>query len=278
MRRLFHKNTIGMIRKILFSIFLFCFTLSFGQNNDSIRITCISNSGYFIELGDKNILIDAIFNQCIGNYSCPDSTLIENMIQGDSPFDKVDFVLVTHNHPDHVEGSLLIKMLQNRSDFELILPQQVYNSIKDKTDLSQFKNRIHAIELDGAETAHITIRDTQFEIARSKHAESYEIENLCYIINNKGFRILHTGDIWPESIVDIDKKYFSEIDLAIIPLSFGKDGFAAYDTILSPRYTLLSHIKKDFKDRFKEIIKTDTLTFKTKDVLFESYEQIIYKR
>ena len=169
-------------------------------------------------------------------------------------------------------------MLNKRTDFDLIVPQQVYASLNKRIDLSQFETRVHEIRLDSAEITHVKIKEIRFDIARSKHADTYEIENLCYIINDNGFRTLHTGDCWPESIIGIDQKFFNDIDLAIIPISFGKDRFAVYDSILSPGYTLISHIKTDFKDKFKEIMKIDVGTFVTKDALFEPYEQINYKR
>ncbi len=267
-----------MIKYFSLIIPLLIFSSADAQQQDSVRVTFIANSGYFIETGNKNILIDAVFSECVGNYSCPDSLVIENMIHGKHPFEKVDFVLITHNHPDHVNDSLIVEMLRKRNDFNLIVPQQVYSSIKSRSDLSAFENRIHTIVLDTAETTNITIQGIHFKIARSKHGDTYDIENLCYIINDNGFRILHTGDSWPESIAGIDKVYFDNLDLAIIPISFGIDRFATHDSVLNPRHTIISHIKSDFADRFKEIIKTDTVTFGTKDVLFEPFETISYKR
>lgn len=144
--------------------------------------------------------------------------------------------------------------------------------------MSQFESRVHLIKLDTAEILNVTIDNMHFDIARSNHADTYDIENLCYIINDNGFRILHTGDFWPESLIDIDTNFFNDIDLVILPISFGKDRFATHDSLISPRYTLISHIKSDFVDKFKEIIKVDSVTFGTKDVLFEPLEDISYSR
>jgi len=80
------------------------------------------------------------------------------------------------------------------------------------------------------------------------------------------------GDSYPESISDIDPALFSNIDLAIVPIAFGMDKFKVHDEVLSPRYTIISHVKNGFKEKFREIIRTDTATFKNKDVFFESME------
>lgn len=267
-----------MMQRIFSAFFVLLSTLTFGQHNDSVRVTHIANSGYFIELGDHNILIDAMFNQCVGNYSCPDALLIDKMLHSKSPFERIDFVLVSHHHPDHVNDSLLIEMLKSRDDFKLLIPQQVYTQIEDKLSALKFNNRVYTIKLDTAETTHLTIDEVQFDIARSKHATSYEIENLGYMIYDNQFRVLHTGDVFPESIQDIDPNFFVNIDLAIVPLSFGMDRFAVHDSILSPRHTIISHIKSDFENKFKEIIQIDTATFNSKDVLFDAYERITYER
>ncbi len=141
---------------------------------------------------------------------------------------------------------------------------------------SPFESKVRVIKLDTAETLDLKTNGIEFNIARSKHAVTYETENLCYVINDNGFRILHTGDSWPESLINIETNFFSDIDLVIIPISFGKDRFAMQDSFISPRYTMISHIKSDFADKFKEIMSVDKATFSTKDTLFEPYEQISY--
>ncbi len=266
------------MRKSLFGMIMLLSIATFAQKSDSVSVTYIANSGYFIESGEKNILIDAVFDQCIRNSACPDSMLISKIINGKPPFEKIDFVMVTHHHPDHINDSLIFEMLRLRNDFELIIPQQVFRSLSDQNDLSEYAERIHSVKLDTAEITQIVIRGTTFNIARTRHANTYDTENLSYIINDDGFRLLHTGDCWPESITNIDKSFYNDIDLAIIPISFGKDRFVAHDTILKPRHTIISHIKTDFKEQFKKIIKTDTATFGSKDVLFEPYERVSYKR
>jgi L-ascorbate metabolism protein UlaG (beta-lactamase superfamily) len=267
-----------MIKQIFSAYFLLITTLTFGQKSDSLSVTYIANSAYFIECEDQNILIDAVFNQCIGNYSCPDSLVINKMLCRKSPFENIDFILVTHNHPDHVNDSLLIEMLKMRDDFKLLIPQQVYTQISGKKSFLDFEDRVYNIQLDTAETTQLTIDGLRFDIARSKHALTYETENLNYIINYNHFRILHSGDVFPVSIQDIDPNFFANIDLAIVPLSFGMDRFVVHDSILSPRHTIISHIKRDFVPKFKEIIQIDTATFNRMDILFDANERITYER
>lgn len=265
------------IKKLSVAVAFFICSCAYGQSTDSVSITYIANSGYFIELGNKNILIDAVFDD-YSNCDRPDSLFADKLFRAENPFNKLDFVLITHNHSDHVSDSLIIELLKRREDFNLILPRQVYLSIEKRESISRFADRVHAIELAPAETTQITIGNTIFDIARSKHADTYDIENLCFIVNDNGFRLLHTGDCWPVSILDIEKEYFSNVDLAIIPIALGKDKFETYRAIIKPRYTLISHVTKDLAPNIREIMKNDTATFSNMDVLIEHYERIVYER
>ncbi len=125
-----------MIRIFLAFLSFLISCKTFGQLDDSVKVTYIANSGYFLETGNKNYLIDAVFSDCIGKYDCPDASILAKMINGQRPFDKVDFVLVTHNHPDHVNDSLIVEMLRKRDDFTLIVPQQVYSVMNNRIDIA----------------------------------------------------------------------------------------------------------------------------------------------
>ena len=71
-----------------------------------IEITYISNSGFLIETAGKQVIIDVLFRNGFGQYLVPTSTIVENIINQDAPFNKANLMLVTHNHGDHFTSVL----------------------------------------------------------------------------------------------------------------------------------------------------------------------------
>lgn len=262
--------------KMIFLMTSLVFLLSMNGGNDSIKVTYIANSGCYIELGNKKLLIDAIFNNGLGNYHKPDSLTLAKIMNKQSPFEQLDYVLITHDHPDHVNDSLIVKLVDTRTDFKLLCPDQFYSKIEKQLNHLLVKNRIYPIKLDTAATTQLNFDDISFTIARSKHGPTYNIENLCYVIESNNSRVLHTGDAFPESMASIKLGIFKDLDLAIVPLAFGKDRFYLLDSVIQPKNTMVSHIKTGFEKRFEEIIKTDTLTFKTKKMLFKPMEEFLF--
>ena len=65
-----------------------------------VEITFIDNAGFLIAAGVTKVLIDALYE---GNayISSPPDMILQQAIEGDPPFDGVDLLLITHDHPDH---------------------------------------------------------------------------------------------------------------------------------------------------------------------------------
>ena len=86
-----------------------------------IRVTFVGNSGFLITVGDQEVLIDALF-------------------EGLPPFDDVDLILATHDHPDHFSATLVEQYLQNN-------PQAIFMSTKQAaSQLTGFGDRVIAVD------------------------------------------------------------------------------------------------------------------------------------
>jgi glyoxylase-like metal-dependent hydrolase (beta-lactamase superfamily II) len=62
--------------------------------------------------GDLKVLVDALFDKPNPEYRAPAPEVLEKIMKGATPFDGVDLVLVTHNHPDHFEARLAVRYLE----------------------------------------------------------------------------------------------------------------------------------------------------------------------
>lgn len=175
-----------------------------------LGVTYVANEGFLIEIGSKKILIDALFdNPAITYCHVPDKATLTEMIDGQTPFEGVDLVLVTHNHPDHFSAGAVRSMLTENPSIRLIAPLQVTNSLAADPSIDEkASDRITGIDVevfDKWEAELAGIRVTAFRLPHSKYevvdpdsGETIDrhrnVVNIGYLIEAEGTRVFHVGD------------------------------------------------------------------------------------
>lgn len=71
-----------------------------------MKVTLVANAGVLIEGGGEKLLIDALFAGGTEGFSAPPDGAREAMLAGRPPFDGVNGLLYTHDHPDHFDAAL----------------------------------------------------------------------------------------------------------------------------------------------------------------------------
>src|SRR5512140_678587 len=79
------------------------------NRNNALEVTYLANEGFMIAMGNTKVLIDALYNS--KHFPSPSEALAAKMIDGISPFDNVDYALVTHDHGDHFDGEIMSRFL-----------------------------------------------------------------------------------------------------------------------------------------------------------------------
>jgi L-ascorbate metabolism protein UlaG (beta-lactamase superfamily) len=81
----------------------------------NVEITYIANEGFLIHVGERSILIDAIFgDKEYGFCAIPDSAQIAAMIEAKEQFANIDLTVVTHAHIDHFYAPFVYDHLTNK--------------------------------------------------------------------------------------------------------------------------------------------------------------------
>lgn len=157
-----------------------------------VSVTYVGNAGFLITVGDKKILIDAIFKGYKGYYELPDS-IQEKIRLGQPPFDDVDLLLITHNHGDHYDTGLVREYLTNNSKTLLASTSQVTATLAD------FPDRIITFSPSKGKTDCKELRGINIEAIYLPHGETREgqteLLNYGYIVSVNGVKLFHTGDI-----------------------------------------------------------------------------------
>lgn len=191
---------------------------------DGVRVHFIFNEGFLVTVGDRRVLIDAIYKGYAGG-------VLKPILESSPPFDGVDLVLATHEHNDHFDPELVLQYLLCNPETEFI---STPNSIDAILALdSSVRARLTAIDLNAGESEQLTLADIGIEAVHLSHGMP-GILNLGFIITIDEVVMFHTGDMDPAvvSISDLQSYGLPEkqIDVAFVHDSLFAEEFHAHIT------------------------------------------------
>jgi len=206
-------------------IVLFLVSTSVLAQQSELKINFIANEGFLIKSGETKIIIDGLFKlDSTNHYSCPSTETIQDIIDGRTPFENVNYLLVTHDHGDHFSWKLVSEFLNKNKQAKLICGTDVEKKLADSSKVyNDFKSRIIASEPDKNSSVDVVQNENVFiKAMRTRHVpykildeESGELvdkhrKKLCftYFVNLNGRKIIHAGD----ALVLMHRKLFAEIE------------------------------------------------------------------
>jgi L-ascorbate metabolism protein UlaG (beta-lactamase superfamily) len=194
-----------MIRKatIIFLILSYITVSSYTQQVN-VDVTYVGNAGFLINIGDKKILIDALFKGFAGDYELPPEVQ-DKLINAQAPFDDVDLILVTHAHGDHIDPGMVRQHLQNNPKAIIASTQQLVDALNDSTD------RWIGYNPTKEKSDSKVINDISVEAFYLPHGTDARIINNGFLISVNGVTFFQTGD------VDFDQFTFEEFRSLQLP-------------------------------------------------------------
>lgn len=266
------KTLIVTLLAILISIQV-CHAKSNKESEKNVEVTYIANEGFLINIGDKSILIDAIFgDKEYGFCDIPDTTQITAMVKAKEEFADIDLIAVTHKHIDHFYTPFVSEHLTNNKNGKFISCEQ---TIKDlvKTNNEKIKSRLIEITPDSLTHQDTVINGINIRVFRLKHGPYYttdpetgekinrhrNIQNIGFLFNINGVKILHCGDSNPSGISDykhfrLDKE---NIDIAFLGSGFiwssDCEGIDIIRDYIRPKHIILMHIHHDQNKHFNDV-------------------------
>lgn len=196
---------------------LICLNL-FSQSTDSkIDVTYIANAGFLVESSGKKILIDALFKNGWNTYLTPADSIVSKIVNQQSPFNNVNLMLITHDHADHFNDSMVVAYLNNNSENILIAPTLVTTAILKNPG---FKNKNQVVELDKRkpEKCDTTINGIRIRSFFILHDSRPQIEHVSYLIDIGDIKVFHSGDSNGSDSAEFEKLQLQKekIDLALL--------------------------------------------------------------
>jgi L-ascorbate metabolism protein UlaG (beta-lactamase superfamily) len=215
----------------------------------SIEVTFLANEGVLITTHEKKVLIDALFDDPNPEYASPPEVMLENMVAGRAPFDDINLVLVTHNHPDHFSAGIAARFMEANPDAILLAADDTVSALREsKEGWKSFRKRVFSFDLKPGETAAINANGIAVRIFRTLHSGDLETpHNLMYLIKMDGRTIFHEGDSDGKfatfKALGLEKE---KIDLALVHFWFPlhPEGEKIILDVLNPDHVGLIHLPK----------------------------------
>ncbi len=210
--------------KLLFTLFFPFLFINFLLSQEKNQLVYIANEGILIEQDGKRVLIDALHKSDLKVYQFTQIALRQNILGKVKPFDKVDLFLITHLHGDHFSPVMMKDFLEKHEETILMAPNQVVDTMKNAAYLA---GQIYPLngtdkglmyEMDG-------IKIHALPLIHSYPQKNAWIENMAYLLDFNGLKILHIGDaeFLPENLNRIQKAIGKGVDYALLPDWFFED-------------------------------------------------------
>jgi hypothetical protein len=154
-------------------------------------VTYVGNSGFLIWVGEKKVLVDALFEGLSG-YSVP-AAVRDPLLAGRAPFDNIDLILATHSHGDHFGAASVRQCLQNNPRATFVGPADTV------AQLAGVGNRAIALDVPAGQRQSLSVNGVAIVAMPLSHgtppAGDPGIVNLGYVFTVGNVKFFHTGDI-----------------------------------------------------------------------------------
>jgi L-ascorbate metabolism protein UlaG (beta-lactamase superfamily) len=160
-----------------------------------LHLMFIANAGVLVSSGDKKVLIDGLFDKPNPEYRAPAPEILEKIVKGEAPFDGVDLLLVTHNHPDHFDALLVARYLAALPGPVLLAPADAVAELrKAAADWPRLESRVISLDLKIGEKERRDLGRVPVTAFRTLHGKQESPMNVMFLFDLNGWRIFHEGD------------------------------------------------------------------------------------
>lgn len=220
----------------------------------ALEVTYLANEGFMLVGGGRKVLIDALFGEGLRGYAVVSPAQRELLEQARAPFDDVDALFATHFHDDHFNAAAVLAHLTNNSQAFFFSTNQAAEKLRAVPQFDAVKTRVVTTLPKEGERIHTGHRGIYVQLLNIHHGRGRPIENLGFLIELAGKRILHIGDSFAEAAVFQKYELIKDrIDVAFLPSWYflEKDAKTAEDfrlairTHIQPRHIVVMHLGPD---------------------------------
>ena len=267
-----------MKKIIVLIVMLIAIQICYSNNNENkvrnVEVAYIANEGFLIKVGDKKILIDALFgDKDYGFCDIPNEETMNSILKNEKYFKNIDLIATTHAHVDHFYAPFAIEHLINNTKGQSISCKQTIDALKKQENYEKVKNNLVEITPDYSTYIDTTINDIGVRVYRLAHGPYYtddpvtgekinrhqNVQNVGFLFNIDGVKIFHSGDSNEDGIAEyehfrLDKE---NIDIAFLGRGFiwesNCKGIDLVKNYINAKHIVLMHIHRDEYNEYNEV-------------------------
>ncbi len=161
----------------------------------ALEATLIANAGLRLACGGITLLLDGVFGGG-HSFSPLPADVWQDMLAGAPPFEKIDYLLFTHDHPDHFSAERTLELLRRRSVRGVFLPDTPLTA----PVIEELRRRgLPAAVLSAATdravyrlAPEVTVRAFSTGHLDPKYAD---VRHFCYLLTVGEAKFLFTADV-----------------------------------------------------------------------------------
>jgi L-ascorbate metabolism protein UlaG (beta-lactamase superfamily) len=213
------------------------------QEKFNAEITYINNEGFMISNNNSKIVIDGLYYYSYGNgIPNTDPIVLNKIMNNETPFDNTRLHLVTHNHADHYNITMMTNYLKNN-------PQSVFvgDSTMVKPMISKFPGQLFNTNPSKYVSVDTVINGFPLSVYNLIHDTGYRIYNVGYLVDIDGLKIFHSGDNTLEDTTEYIKYNIDTIAIDIAFINYNallksSSNSNFYKRHLHAKYIILMHL------------------------------------
>lgn len=220
---------------------------------DGASLTYLANAAVLLRAG-SDVLIDGPFTTGVDPYPRFTPSALDAVRRAHDPFGDVDWLLVTHAHDDHIDPAAAAEHLIANPAARLASTREVVDAVRaEAREHAGVADRLVVAEPVEGRSVVVHPRDPRIEAVTLDHGPGRSVENIGFIVETGGLRLLHVGDS------EVTRPGFErlalggrDLDVALLPTWYvtGSTYRPALE-VIGARRTLVVHFPKpDVDDGF----------------------------
>ncbi len=164
----------------------------------ALYVTLVANAGLLLEYGGAVLFLDGIYGPEGHPFSTPSAAVWQKLLSAAHPFERIDYLLFTHAHPDHLSPELTLEFLRHRRVKGVFLPDT--RSVRESGLIAQLEQSGTPAVLLSAQTDRAAYQiepDISVHAFRTAHLDKKfeRVRHFCYLIAFGEKRVLFTADV-----------------------------------------------------------------------------------